>query len=117
MRTAVQIVAAIGLLAMTVIIAYAFIVGDFNVEGAWLLAHPWGQVSLVDLYVGFALFSLWIVYREKSFVSAALWVVLMMVLGNWTAALYVLIALFTSKGDWKRFWLGRRATPAEETTA
>jgi hypothetical protein len=31
----------------------------------------------------------------------------MMTLGNWTASLYALVALFTSGGDWKKFWLGR----------
>jgi hypothetical protein len=36
-------------------------------------------------------------------------VVLMMVLGFWTGALYTFIALQTSGGDWNRFWKGRRA--------
>jgi len=116
MRTVAQVVAVLGLLAMTGVIVYAFVAGDFNAEGAWLLAHPWGQVSLVDLYVGFLIFSLWIIYREKSFVRSAVWVVLMLGLGNWTAALYVLVALLTSQGDWKRFWLGRRAAVSEERT-
>jgi hypothetical protein len=33
----------------------------------------------------------------------------MMGLGFFTGSLYVLIALFASKGDWKRFWMGHRA--------
>jgi hypothetical protein len=41
-------------------------------------------------------------------VRSIVWVILMMVLGNFTAALYALIALITSRGDWKRFWLGHR---------
>ena len=102
-----KIVALLGLLAMTGIILYAFIVGDFNREGAQLLAIPWGQVSMVDLYVGFILFSGWIIYREKSLARSVIWVVLMMLLGNWTAGLYALVALLTSRGDWKRFWLGK----------
>lgn len=109
MRSVSKVVAILGFLAMTGVIAYAFVAGDFGAEGAWLLAHPWGQVSLVDLYVGFVLFSLWIIYRERSFWRALIWVVLMMGLGNWTAALYVLVALYGSGGDWQRFWLGRRA--------
>ena len=102
-----QVISIIGLVAMTAVIAYAFVVGDFNAEGAWLMAHPWGQVSLVDLYVGFAIFSMWIVYREKSVVRSIIWVVLMMALGNWTASLYVLLALYSSGGDWRRFWMGQ----------
>ena len=60
-----KIIAALGVLAMTVAIGSAFINGDFGAEGAKLTAMPWGIVSLVDLYVGFILFSGWIIYREK----------------------------------------------------
>lgn len=103
-------ISALGLLAMSAAILRAFVVGDFGTEGAWLTSHPWGIVSLVDLYVGFVIFSMWIVYRERSRPAAAVWVVLMMILGNWTAALYVLLALYTSAGDWRRFWMGHRAS-------
>lgn len=97
-----------GLLAMTGILIYGFTVGNFSAEGARLLAMPWGIVSLVDLYVGFTLFSCWIVFREKTWLSSAIWVVLMMVLGFWTGALYTFLALHNSGGDWKRFWYGKR---------
>lgn len=100
---------AIGLLAMTTVLIFAFLNGDFMTDGSKLLQNPWGVVSLVDLYVGFALFSLWIIYREKSTVRSLIWVVLMMVLGFFTASLYSLLAAFSSDGDWRVFWMGRRA--------
>jgi len=103
-----KVVALLGLLAMAGILIYAFTTGNFTQEGNVLLSMPWGIVSLVDLYVGFTLFSGWIVYREKSLARSIVWVVLMMVLGFFTASLYTLIALQTSGGDWKRFWMGRR---------
>jgi hypothetical protein len=93
---------------MTAILIYGFAAGDFAAEGRQLLAMPWGIVSLVDLYVGFALFSGWIVYRERSPIRSAVWVVLMMVLGFWTASLYTFLALQASGGDWRLFWLGQR---------
>ena len=102
-------IALIGLLAMTAVLLYGFTSGNFSVEGAQLMAMPWGIVSLVDLYVGFALFSCWIVFREKSWLPSIVWVVLMMVLGFWAGALYTLIALRASDGDWNRFWYGQRA--------
>jgi len=102
-------IAFLGLVAMTAVLIFGFMVGDFGREGRELLAMPWGIVSLVDLYVGFTLFSAWIVYRERSFWPSLIWVVLMMVLGFFTASLYTLIALQRSGGDWKRFWMGRRA--------
>jgi hypothetical protein len=101
-------VAVLGMVAMTAVLIYGFTVGNFGEEGSVLLTMPWGIVSLVDLYVGFTLFSVWIVYREKSLVRSIVWVILMMVLGSFTASLYALIALITSRGNWKRFWLGNR---------
>ena len=102
-------IALLGLLAMTLVLIYGFTVGNFAEEGKQLLSMPWGIVSLVDLYVGFILFSGWIVYREKSAVRSVVWVILMMILGFWAASLYTLIALQTSGGDWRRFWMGKRA--------
>ena len=103
-----KLIALLGVVAMTAALIYGFTIGDFAADGAEIIANPWGIVSLVDLYVGFALFSIWIVYRERSVARSVAWVVLMMVLGFWTGSLYTLIALQTSKGDWRRFWLGNR---------
>jgi hypothetical protein len=107
--TMAKIIAWIGVLAMTAVLIYGFTAGDFAQDGAAILANPWGIVSLIDLYVGFILFSAWIVYREGSLPVAMLWVVLMMVLGFFSGALYTLIALYTSKGDWQRFFMGAKA--------
>jgi len=104
-----KIIALAGWLAMTAILIYGFTVGNFSVEGAKLLAMPWGIVSLVDLYVGFVLFSGWIVFREKALLPSIIWVILMMVLGFWAGALYTFLTLQSSRGDWKRFWYGKRA--------
>ena len=106
--TIAKIISLIGLLAMTVVLVYGFTVGDFLAEGGKLMAMPWGIVSLVDLYVGFALFSCWIVFREKAWLPSVIWVILMMVLGFWAGALYTFLALQTSGNDWKRFWYGKR---------
>jgi hypothetical protein len=105
-------VALLGFLAMTGILIYAFATGNFTQEGRALLSMPWGIVSLVDLYVGFVLFSGWIVYREKSLARSIVWILLMMVLGFFTASLYTLIALQTSGGDWTRFWMGKSVRQA-----
>ena len=105
-----MIVALAGLLAMTVVLVYGFTVGNFSEDGNKILGNPWGIVSLVDLYTGFILFSGWIIFRERSVLTAGIWVVLMMVLGFFTASLYVLIALYRSGGDWQLFWMGKNAS-------
>jgi hypothetical protein len=104
-----KILSLFGILAMTAVLIYGFTVGNFRADGAELLQNPWGIVSLVDLYVGFALFSGWIIYREKSLGRSLIWVILMMVLGFFTASLYSFVALNKSDGDWKKFWMGQRA--------
>jgi len=105
-----KLVSLLGIIAMSGIIINGFVVGDFASEGSKLLEMPWGIVSLVDLYVGFTLFSGWIIYREKSLVRSVIWVFLMMTLGFFTGSLYAYLALNKSKGDWKIFWLGDRVT-------
>lgn len=103
---AVKIISFIGLIVMTAGMANAMITGDFASDGALILQNPWGIVSLVDLYTGFILFSIWIVYREKSILAKIIWIVLMMVLGFWTASLYMFLAALQAQVDWKKFWLG-----------
>jgi hypothetical protein len=105
-------ISLLGLLAMTAVLIYGFTSGNFLQDGAQLLSNPWGIVSIVDLYVGFILFSGWIIYREKSVARSIIWVILMMVLGFFTGALYTFIALQTSGDDWQRFWMGNR-TPTQ----
>jgi predicted small integral membrane protein len=104
-----KIISLLGVLAMTAVLVYGFTVGDFFGEGSQLFAMPWGIVSLVDLYTGFTLFSGWIIYREKSLPAAILWTAAMMVLGFFAGSLYAFLALQSSGGDWRKFWLGKHA--------
>jgi hypothetical protein len=104
-----KLISALGLLAMSAALVYGFTIGNFSEDGNELLQNPWGIVSLVDLYVGFILFSGWIAFREKSIFQSMIWIALMMVLGFFTASVYSLIALYNSKGDWKLFWMGKYA--------
>jgi hypothetical protein len=104
-----KIISILGILAMTAVLIYGFTVGDFAGEGSQLAAMPWGIVSLVDLYTGFTLFSMWIIYREKSLLIAILWTVAMLTLGFFAGSLYTFIALQTSGEDWRKFWLGKNA--------
>ena len=104
----VTTLALIGFLIMLFSISTAFIVGDFSAEGSIILSLAWGKVSLIDVYIGFLIFSGWIIYRERSWGRSLMWVVLMMIFGNMTACFYILLALRQSHGEWTRFWLGQR---------
>lgn len=103
-----KIITWIGLIAMTGGLLNGFINGNFVQDGKELLNNPWGIMSLVDLYVGFTLFSMWIFYREHNLVKSIVWTILMMVLGFFTACVYILIALYDSKGQWTKFFHGNK---------
>jgi uncharacterized protein YneF (UPF0154 family) len=87
----VQGISFVGVLAMTAALANGFINGDFFADGGELFANPWGIVSLVDLYVGFGLFAIWMYVKEPNKLVAVVWIVALMVLGFFTGALYVLV--------------------------
>lgn len=105
---AAKIIAWLGMIAMVAVLLNGFINGNFSEDGARLLANPWGIVSIVDLYVGFILFSMWIAFRENSAAGIMIWIILMMVFGFLTASVYILLALYRSGGDWLVFFLGAR---------
>lgn len=104
----VKFVSFLGIIAMSLALIYGFGVGNFATDGALILANPWGIVSLVDLYTGFVLFSLWIILRESNLMLTILWVAAMMILGFFAGAVYVFIVAIKSKGDWTTFFMGNR---------
>jgi hypothetical protein len=110
---AAAILLGVGVVAMAAALAYGFGLGGGWAEVRTLMAYPWFNVSLVDVYVGFALVGGWIVFRERSPLRAAGWIVLILVLGNLVSCIYALWALASSEGDWRRFWLGSRAPIGE----
>jgi hypothetical protein len=99
----------VGLAAMLAALAYGINAGGLMEDGARIVGLPWGIVTLVDIYVGFFLFSCWIVYRESKPGIAAAWIVALMSLGNLVSCCYVLWAAQRSKGDAASFWMGDKA--------
>jgi Protein of unknown function (DUF1475) len=105
---AAMIVASLGAAALIVLIVQALVYGRFGDEGSILFALLWGRVTLADLYAGFALFSGWVLFRERSKARAVSWIALVLCLGNAFTLVYVAVALARSGGSWARFWLGDR---------
>ena len=102
----VRIFAWLGVLIMAAMIVFSLITGDFAAEGSVLIGMVWGQMSLVDLYVGFLLFYLWIWYREKNVFSKLLWFVLLMTTGSLATALYILYVSYYSQTK-EAFFFGK----------
>lgn len=102
------ILAFLAFIIMAGAIAYGFIIGDFSGEGGYMLTIPWGQVSLIDVYIGFLFICGWILYREATFLRALPWLIFMMIFGNATAGLYIFVSLVRAGGNWREFWLGSK---------
>lgn len=101
-----KVISAISVLAMTVALLNGFINGSFFDDGSIILNNPWGIVSLVDLYVGFIIFSMWIYFREEKKIYSILWIISVMILGFFSVSVYVLIVLIKSHDNWLEFFLG-----------
>jgi hypothetical protein len=87
LRAAVAFIA----IAFTAMIGWASVRGDFGAEFAAITAMPWGQVSLVDLYIGFGLYgaAVWVV--EDKLGTKFLWAVPIIILGNAWSLIWVVV--------------------------
>lgn len=61
--------------------------------------HPWFIATLVDTYLAFFTFWLWVAYKETGWISRLAWLVAIILLGNIAMAIYVLIKLFRLPAD------------------
>ena len=88
---------------MTIVIIWAQ--SEVSIFDSSIPSLPWGVVSLVDLYSGFILFSLWIFYKEN-IISSILWTFFVMTLGSFTIALYIIYSINKSEGSTQKFFMG-----------
>ena len=88
---------------MTIVIIWAQ--SEVSIFDSPIPNLPWGIVSLVDLYSGFILFSLWIFYKEN-ILPSILWTFFVMTLGSFTIALYVIYSIKNSGGSIEKFFMG-----------
>lgn len=104
----VNAIAWAGFVTVSIALAYAFTRGHVATDWEKLIQNPLGLATLIDVYVGFALFACWILWREARSTMAFLWIAMMLVGGNLVSTLYVLMALRASNGVVEKFWLGSR---------
>lgn len=103
-----RIFALLGILTMLAVILYGFFRGDLFEEGKVITSLVWGRVTLVDLYVGITLFALWIIHRESSILRTAVWITLLVLLGNLAASAYLYLAFLQSRHNGEVFWHGEK---------
>ncbi|OLF75374.1 hypothetical protein AWH62_06005 [Maricaulis sp. W15] len=84
-----RLVALVGALGLTALIAWAVQTGDFGAAGAWLTSHPWGLVTLGDLYFGFLIAAFFIAGIERDWRWRLFWILPLPLIGNVWAGLWL----------------------------
>ncbi len=62
-------------------------------DNGHLMGDVWFQATLLDAYLGFLTFYLWVAWKERTIPKRIGWFVLIMTLGNMAMAGYVLLQL------------------------
>ena len=65
--------------------------------GSRLLDEPWFVTTLFDTYFAFLTFWAWLAYKETSWIARLVWLALIVTLGNFAMATYLLIQTFKIK--------------------
>jgi hypothetical protein len=64
-----------------------------------VVGHPWFIATLVDTYLAFLTFWLWVAYKESSNLARVVWLLLICGLGNMAIAGYMLWQLYRLPPD------------------
>jgi hypothetical protein len=102
-RIALYSVLSILLAIMFGFLTLAILRGDFGPETGLIAALPWGQMTLVDLYSGFIIFGLFVIWQEEHLYFAALWIALILLLGNIVSIIYLIKWLLFSSNARQQF--------------
>lgn len=58
------------------------------------LLTPWLSATLIDFYVNIIALAVWVAYKESSWITASLWIVLLICLGSISTCVYIVVQLF-----------------------
>jgi hypothetical protein len=86
-----RIVFAVLAIVFTAMIGWASLRGDFGAEFAAITNMPWGQVTLVDLYLGFLLYGAGVWLVEDKLTTKLFWALPVIFLGNAWALVWVAV--------------------------
>lgn len=93
MKRALVLWFAAVLLVMLGVTIWASLQENVVTAFARLARDPWGLATLCDAYFAFLAVGGWIAWREGPWPVGILWLIAILLLGNFAIALYVLLAL------------------------
>ena len=105
---AAKILSLAGFLVLLGFIIFGVAARDFSAEGSILMSVFWGKFTMLDIYIAFLVFYIWVVIRERSIIKRVLWFFLIMLGGSMSICLYLFIALITCDDHLIVLMLGRQ---------
>lgn len=60
---------------------------------------PWLSATLVDFYVNIVALSVWVAYKESSWLTAAFWIILLICFGGISTCAYIALQLFSLSSE------------------
>lgn len=105
MKRILILVISIGLIMLMGLI-YGLIYGNLREDGFLLFTLVWGKIAILDVYVGFFLFGIWIYFREQNVSRFLIWFITLLCIGNLISVIYIVHAMHTSEYDFRKVMLG-----------
>jgi len=84
-------------LAMLIVTVWASLQGAVWEIPGTVSGHPWFVATLFDAYFAFIAFFCWVAYKEDALWKRLVWLVALLLLGNFAISAYCLIQLFKVK--------------------
>jgi glucan phosphoethanolaminetransferase (alkaline phosphatase superfamily) len=81
-------------ITMTSMILWAIFTGNWDNAISYITQEPWILITIIDIYISFFVFYIWVFFRERNIFSKIIWLLLIISTGSLAITLYVLIQLF-----------------------
>ncbi|MCB9858569.1 MAG: DUF1475 family protein [Phycisphaerales bacterium] len=98
---------------MVCLIFWAAAQANLWIDLVAIVRLPWGLVTLADLSFGLFFIALWIAHLERRVWPTAMWIVLLLVLGNLATAIYLLVRLYKCRSLTEVLTPTSRAVPGD----
>lgn len=82
---------ALGCLMLTTLI---YTISTYGSPFSSGVLFPWLTTTLIDFYINIVALSVWIVYKEQSWIGAIIWIALLICTGSITTCAYITLQLF-----------------------
>ena len=96
-KSALLITSIIILIAQSIVVIYTCATDGTPFRGE--LLTPWLSATLIDFYFNVLILSIWVFYREDSYIMKIFWIAFLVCLGSIGTAAYIIYLLLTNNRE------------------